>query len=196
MRRILPLVFFCILLGLGFLGFYLQEWFESPWVRWFFSKFSFWVFLSVLFLSFLAMLRIFRRAKKAIHTQHEAIERHLSSVLDELVQDSQALSEFLRIDLPQMEDRIKTSKEKIPKEIHSAFTANWTKIRIEAEGALRELETLPLEPELENGAKIKKSESVLEYKDLLNRHTKAKMILERVRSDLSLLKEKLSEKGC
>ncbi|TGL57634.1 hypothetical protein [Leptospira sarikeiensis] len=193
MRRIFALVFIFSIIGLGFSAFYLQEWFDSPGFRWAISKFSFWVFLSVLLLSSLAMLRIFRRARKAIHTQREAIEKHLSSILEELVQDSQALGEFLRIDLPQMEDRIKTSKEKLPKEIYSGHTANWTKIRTEAEAALRDLETLPLEPEFDTPPK---NHAVLEYKDLLNKHTKAKSILERVRSDLSLLKEKLTEKGC
>ncbi|TGK42408.1 hypothetical protein [Leptospira andrefontaineae] len=192
MRRFLALVLFLILLALGGLAFYFQEWFDSPGFRWVVSKFSFWVFLSVLLLSGLAMLRIFRRAKKAIHTQRQAIEKHLSGILEELVQDSQALSEFLKIDLPQMEERIKISKDKLPKEIYSSYTANWTKIRTDAEASLRDLETLPLEPEFVE----QKNHAVLEYKDLLNKHTKAKSILERVRSDLSLLKEKLTEKGC
>ncbi|PJZ76992.1 hypothetical protein [Leptospira neocaledonica] len=192
MRRILALVFFLILLALGFSAFYLQEWFDSPGFRWVISKFSFWVFLSVLILSALAMLRIFRRAKKAIHTQRQALEKHLSGILEELVQDSQALSEFLKIDLPQMEERIKVSKDKLPKEIYSSFTSNWTKIRTDAEAALRDLETLPLEPDFGD----EKNRAVPEYKDLLNKHTRAKSILERVRSDLSLLKEKLTERGC
>lgn len=192
MRRFLALVLFLFLLALGGLAFYFQEWFDSPGFRWVVSKFSFWVFLSVLILSGLAMLRIFRRAKKAIHTQRQAIEKHLSGILEELVQDSQALSEFLKIDLPQMEERIKISKDKLPKEIYSSYTANWTKIRTDAEASLRDLETLPLEPEFVE----QKNHAVLEYKDLLNKHTKAKSILERVRSDLSLLKEKLTEKGC
>ncbi|PJZ25291.1 hypothetical protein CH352_15520 [Leptospira hartskeerlii] len=192
MRRILALVLFLILLALGTCAFYLQEWFDSPGFRWVISKFSFWVFLSVLILSALAMLRIFRRAKKAIHTQRQAIEKHLSGILEELVQDSQALSEFLKTDLPQMEERIKVSRDKLPKEIYSSYTANWTKIRTDAEASLRDLETLPLEPDFEE----QKSHAVLEYKDLLNKHTKAKSILERVRSDLSLLKERLTEKGC
>ncbi|TGM95542.1 hypothetical protein [Leptospira dzoumogneensis] len=192
MRRFLALVVFLILLALGGSAFYFQEWFDSPGFRWVISKFSFWVFLSVLILSALAMLRIFRRAKKAIHTQRQAIEKHLSGILEELVQDSQALSEFLKIDLPQMEERIKVSRDKLPKEIYSSYTANWTKIRTDAEASLRDLETLPLEPDFVE----RKNHAVLEYKDLLNKHTKAKSILERVRSDLSLLKEKLTEKGC
>ncbi|MEI7013901.1 hypothetical protein [Leptospira licerasiae] len=192
MRRFLALVLFFILVSLGVCAFYFQEWFDSPGFRWVISKFSFWVFLSVLILSALAMLRIFRRAKKAIHSQRQAIEKHLSGILEELVQDSQALSEFLKIDLPQMEERIKISKDKLPKEIYSSYTANWTKIRTDAEASLRDLETLPLEPDFGE----EKNHAVLEYKDLLNKHTKAKSILERVRSDLSLLKEKLTEKGC
>ncbi|TGM88615.1 hypothetical protein [Leptospira licerasiae] len=192
MSRFLALVLFFILVSLGICAFYFQEWFDSPGFRWVISKFSFWVFLSVLILSALAMLRIFRRAKKAIHSQRQAIEKHLSGILEELVQDSQALSEFLKIDLPQMEERIKISKDKLPKEIYSSYTANWTKIRTDAEASLRDLETLPLEPDFGE----EKNRAVLEYKDLLNKHTKAKSILERVRSDLSLLKEKLTEKGC
>lgn len=185
MRRFLALVLFLILVSLGICAFYFQEWFDSPGFRWVISKFSFWVFLSVLILSALAMLRIFRRAKKAIHSQRQAIEKHLSGILEELVQDSQALSEFLKIDLPQMEERIKVSKDKLPKEIYSSYTSNWTKIRTDAEASLRDLETLPLEPDFGE----EKNRAVLEYKDLLNKHTKAKSILERVRSDLSLLKE-------
>ncbi|MGJ4789108.1 hypothetical protein [Leptospira koniambonensis] len=192
MRRFLALVFFLIVLALGACAFYFQEWFDSPGFRWVISKFSFWVFLSVLILSGLAMLRIFSRAKKAIHTQRQAIEKHLSGILEELVQDSQALSEFLKIDLPQMEERIKVSRDKLPKEIYSSYTANWTKIRTDAEASLRDLEILPLEPDIGE----EKNRAVPEYKYLLNKHTKAKSILERVRSDLSLLKEKLTEKGC
>ncbi|PJZ65416.1 ABC transporter ATP-binding protein [Leptospira wolffii] len=196
MRRILTLFFFALLVGSGIAVYFLQDSLDSPWIHWVFSKFSFWIFLLVLILSTLAMIRIFRRAKKAIRSQNEAMEKHLSGILDELVQDSQALGEFLKIDLPQMEERIKRSKDIVPKEIHSAYSANWTKIRTEAESALRDLDTLPLEPDRIEEEKSKKTHAVLEYKDLLNRHTKAKKILERVRSDLSLLKEKLSEKGC
>lgn len=196
MRRILALVAFLSLSGSGIGLYFLQDSLDSPWIHWIFSKFSFWVFLSALILSTLAMIRIFLRARKAIRHQTSAMKTHLSGILEELVQDSQALGEFLRIDLPQMEERIKNAKDKIPREIHSSHTANWTKIRLEAESALKELDTLPLEPDKPEEAKPKDHHIVLEYKDLLNRHTKAKRILERVRSDLSLLKEKLTEKGC
>ncbi|PJZ68874.1 hypothetical protein CH373_15810 [Leptospira perolatii] len=195
MRRFLPFAFFISLLGLGSIPFLFPEWFESPAVSWILSKFSFVAFLGILLVAAFFLARIAIRTRKAIGSQNAAIEVHLRKVLDELVQDSQALKEFLLIDLPQVEERLRNSKQSLAKETFSAFYANWTKIRIEGETAFQNLEHLPLEPDI-----LDKSNSdqqkISEYKDLLNRHTKAKSILERVRSDLSLLKERLSEKGC
>lgn len=194
MQRIFLSVLVLLLLGTGTAGLFFPEWFESPVLLWIHSKFSFVVFVIVILLASAAILRITIRARRAMRNQANAVESHLRNILEELVQDSQALGDFLRTDLPQIEDRLKSSREKLPKEVFSSFSSVWTRIRTDAEAAFRELEYLPMEPEL--ALEKEKKHSILEYKDLLNRHTKSKAVLERVRSDLSLLKEKLREKGC
>ncbi|TGK22234.1 hypothetical protein EHO61_00160 [Leptospira fluminis] len=195
MKRTFLAILVLPLLGAGIVGVLFPEWFDSPALVWLFSKSSFVVFLLVLLLAAAAILRVLLRARNAIHAQTAAVESHLRNILDELVQDSQALEGFLRTDLPQMEERLKVSKETLPKEVFSSYHSIWTRIRTDAEAAFRDLENLPLEPQTQEMHK-KRSEIILEYKDLLNRHTRAKTILERVRADLSLLKERLKERNC
>lgn len=183
---------FLILSGLA-LAAYAPDLFQWETVEWVYEKRTFFLFSAIFIVSVVLIYLIYLKAKRGILHSKGKTELHLQESLNEVVQDNQSLFSFLKTAKDGLEKQIESSKSKLSPEFFSACSAEFLKLTREFDSSSDVFREIPLGPEEEKDKKKNgKNFRISEYSDLINRHRKLSRTLEKLREDLTRLREKVS----
>lgn len=188
-------VFFSILLiflsGLAIAA-YDPDLFQWETLEWIYEKRTFFLFSLIFIVSTVLIYLIYFKAKKGIlHSKSKTVV-HLQESLNEVIQDNQSLFSFLKTAKDGLEKQLESSKPKLSPEFYSSCSAEYQKLKTEFDSSSEIFSAIPLAPEEEEDKKKGKNFRISEYSDLINRHRKLSRSLEKLREDLTRLREKVS----
>ncbi|EMM93378.1 hypothetical protein LEP1GSC158_4125 [Leptospira interrogans serovar Zanoni str. LT2156] len=129
--------------------------------------------------------------KKGILHSKSKTEIHLQESLNELVEDNQSLFSFLKAATESLGKQIETSKQNLSPEFFSACSTEYLKLTREFETSSEIFKSIPMAPE-EDPKKNKINFKIYEYSEIINRHRKLSKNLEKLREDLTRLRNKVS----
>ncbi|XDD49577.1 hypothetical protein AB3N59_14400 [Leptospira sp. WS92.C1] len=185
-------VLILILTGFG-LAFYFPDLFQWETLEWIYEKRTFFLFSLIFIVSVALIYLIYLKAKKGILHSKGKTEIHLQKSLDEVVQDNQSLFSFLKTATDSLGKQLEASKSKFSPEFFSACSAEFSKLTQEFDSSSDVFRSIPLGPEEEGNSKKKEKQfMIFEYSDLINRHRKLSKYLEKLREDVTRLKDKIS----
>ncbi|TGM58380.1 hypothetical protein [Leptospira adleri] len=188
-------VFFSILLiflsGLATAA-YDPDLFQWETLEWIYEKRTFFLFSLIFIVSVILIYLIYFKAKKGILHSKSKTVAHLQESLNEVVQDNQSLFSFLKTAKDGLEKQLESSKPKFPPEFYSSCSAEYQKLKTEFDSSSEIFSAIPLAPEEADDKKNGKNFRISEYSDLINRHRKLSRSLEKLREDLTRLREKVS----
>ncbi|MCG6192467.1 hypothetical protein LFX25_04350 [Leptospira sp. FAT2] len=183
---------FLVLAGLATAA-YAPDLFQWETLEWIYEKRTFFLFSVIFIVSVVLIYLIYFKAKKGIHHSKSKTEIHLQESLNEVVQDNQSLFSFLKTAKDSLEKQIESSKPNLSPEFFSACSAEYKKLTQEFDSSADLFREIPLAPEEKEDKKKKaKNFRISEYSDLINRHRKLSRTLEKLREDLTRLRDKVS----
>ncbi|MBM9499137.1 hypothetical protein JWG44_02565 [Leptospira sp. 201903071] len=189
-------VFFSILLvflsGLAIVA-YDPDLLQWETLEWIYEKRTFFLFSLIFIISAILIYWIYFKAKKGILDSKNKTVAHLQESLNEVIQDNQSLFSFLKTAKDGLEKQLESSKSKFSPEFYSSCSAEYRKLTMEFSSSSEIFKEIPLGPEEEKNKKNGNNFRISEYSDLINRHRKLSRSLEKLREDLTRLREKVSE---
>ncbi|AOP33144.1 hypothetical protein A0128_04305 [Leptospira tipperaryensis] len=167
--------------------------FQWETLEWIYGKRTFFLFSSIFIISVVLIYLIYFKAKKGIlHSKNKTVV-HLQESLNEVVQDNQSLFSFLKTAKDGLEKQLESSKSKFSPEFYSSCSAEYLKLTMEFDSSSEIFKDIPLGPQEEETTKKNGNNfRISEYSDLINRHRKLSRSLEKLREDLTRLREKVS----
>ncbi|TGK29467.1 hypothetical protein EHQ12_17375 [Leptospira gomenensis] len=191
--RILFYSFFVSIAIFTGIAFWAPDFLQWETLEWIYGKRTFFLFTFIFLVSVFLIYVIYRKARKGVHHSKSKTELHLRESLDEIVQDNQSLFSFLKAATDDLEKRLESKKREFPPEYFSACSAEFVKLTREFDSSSEIFRDIPLAPE-EDDPKSKKERNfrIFEYSDLINRHRKLSKSLEKLREDVSRLREKVN----
>lgn len=179
-----------ILVGLA-LAAYFPDLFQWETLEWVYQKRTFFLFSLIFITSVILIYLIYWKAKKEILHSKSKTEIHLQESLNELVQDNQSLFSFLKGATESLGKQIETSKQNLSPEFFSACSTEYLKLTREFKTFSEIFKSIPIAPE-EDAKKDGMKFKIYEYSEILNRHRKVSKTLEKLREDLTRLRNKVS----
>ncbi|AAS69022.1 hypothetical protein GS518_02030 [Leptospira interrogans] len=179
-----------ILIGLA-LAAYSPDLFQWETLEWVYQKRTFFLFSLIFIISVILIYLIYWKAKKGILHSKSKTEIHLQESLNELVEDNQSLFSFLKAATESLGKQIETSKQNLSPEFFSACSTEYLKLTREFETSSEIFKSIPMAPE-EDPKKNKINFKIYEYSEIINRHRKLSKNLEKLREDLTRLRNKVS----
>ncbi|EJO70908.1 MULTISPECIES: hypothetical protein [Leptospira] len=179
-----------ILVGLA-LAAYFPDLFQWETLEWVYQKRTFFLFSLIFITSVILIYLIYWKAKKGILHSKSKTEIHLQESLNELVQDNQSLFSFLKGATESLGKQIETSKQNLSPEFFSACSTEYLKLTREFKTSSEIFKSIPIAPE-EDAKKDGMKFKIYEYSEILNRHRKVSKTLEKLREDLTRLRNKVS----
>ncbi|MDI7229824.1 hypothetical protein QMM87_14295 [Leptospira santarosai] len=192
-RILLYFSIFFILIGLGFAA-YAPDLFQWETLEWIYEKRTFFLFSFIFIVSIVLIYLIYLKARRGILHSKNKTEIHLQASLNEVIRDNQSLFSFLKSAKDTLGKRIESSKTNFSPEFFSACSAQYQKLTQEFDLSEKTFRDIPLILE-ENEDKKKNGNNfrISEYSDLINRHRKLSRTLEKLREDLTRLRDKVSK---
>ncbi|KAA1290360.1 hypothetical protein [Leptospira interrogans] len=179
-----------ILIGLA-LAAYSPDLFQWETLEWVYQKRTFFLFSLIFITSVILIYLIYWKAKKGILHSKSKTAIHLQESLNELVEDNQSLFSFLKAATESLGKQIETSKQNLSPEFFSACSTEYLKLTREFETSSEIFKSIPMTPE-EDPKKNKINFKIYEYSEIINRHRKLSKNLEKLREDLTRLRNKVS----
>lgn len=179
-----------ILIGLA-LAAYAPDLFQWETLEWVYQKRTFFLFSLIFITSVILIYLIYWKAKRGILHSKSKTEIHLQESLNELVEDNQSLFSFLKAATESLGKQIETSKQNLSPEFFSACSTEYLKLTREFETSSEIFKSIPMAPE-EDPKKNKINFKIYEYSEIINRHRKLSKNLEKLREDLTRLRNKVS----
>lgn len=180
------MILFCLALAA-----YSPDLFQWETLEWIYQKRTFFLFSLIFITSVILIYLIYWKAKRGILHSKSKTEIHLQESLNELVQDNQSLFSFLKTATESLGKQIETSRQNLSPEFFSACSAEYLKLTREFETSSEIFKSIPIAPEEDqkkDGIKFK----IYEYSEIINRHRKLSKTLEKLREDLTRLRDKVS----
>ncbi|TGK18459.1 hypothetical protein [Leptospira stimsonii] len=188
-------VFFSVLLlflsGLAIAA-YDPDLFQWETLEWIYEKRTFFLFSGIFIVSIILIYLIYFKAKKGILHSKGRTLAHLQESLNEVIQDNQSLFSFLTTAKETLEKQLESSRSKLSPEFYSSCWTEYRKLTMEFDSSSEIFSGIPLGPEEEENKENGKDFKISEYSDLINRHRKLSRSLEKLREDLTRLREKVS----
>ncbi|ASV08729.1 hypothetical protein B2G50_06830 [Leptospira interrogans serovar Canicola] len=179
-----------ILIGLA-LAAYSPDLFQWETLEWVYQKWTFFLFSLILITSVILIYLIYWKAKNGILHSKSKTEIHLQESLNELVEDNQSLFSFLKAATESLGKQIETSKQNLSPEFFTACSTEYLKLTREFETSSEIFKSIPMTPE-EDPKMNKINFKIYEYSEIINRHRKLSKNLEKLREDLTRLRNKVS----
>ncbi|MDI7173149.1 hypothetical protein [Leptospira santarosai] len=191
-RILLYFSIFFILIGLALTA-YAPDLFQWETLEWIYEKRTFFLFSFIFIVSIVLIYLIYLKARRGILHSKNKTEIHLQASLNEVIRDNQSLFSFLKSATDTLGKRIESSKKNFSPEFFSACSAQYQKLTQEFDLSEKTFRDIPLileenEDKKNNGNNFR----ISEYSDLINRHRKLSRTLEKLREDLTRLRDKVS----
>lgn len=183
---------FFILIGSAFAA-YAPDLFQWETLEWLYEKRTFFLFSFIFIVSIVLIYLIYLKARKGVLHSKSKTEIHLQASLNEVVRDNQSLFSFLKSAKDTLGKQIESSKTNFSPEFFSACSAHYQKLTQEFDLSEEIFNDIPLAlEEVDDKRKNGTNFRISEYSDLINRHRKLSRTLEKLREDLTRLRDKVS----
>ncbi|WP_017809345.1 hypothetical protein [Leptospira alstonii] len=171
---------------------YAPDLFQWETLEWIYEKRTFFLFSFIFIVSAVLIYLIYWKAKRGILHSKSKTEIHLQESLNEVVRDNQSLFAFLKTATDALGKRMESSQKNLSPEFFSACSAEYLKLIREFESSSEVFKGIPSAPEQEEDKKRNVNNfKISEYSDLINRHRKLSRTLEKLREDLTRLRDKV-----
>ncbi|AXX15013.1 MULTISPECIES: hypothetical protein [Leptospira] len=183
---------FLILIGSAFAA-YAPDLFQWETLEWIYEKRTFFLFSLIFMISIVLIYLIYLKARRGVLHSKSKTEIHLQTSLNEVVRDNQSLFSFLKSAKDTLGKQIASSRANFSPEFFSACSIQYQKLTQEFDLSEEIFNDIPLIPEeVDNKRKNGNNFRISEYSDLINRHRKLSRTLEKLREDLTRLRDKVS----